>query len=250
MNQNMNIEGKVIVITGASSGLGEATAKLLSSRGATLILAARREDRIQFLADELKKTNSKVLAIKTDVSQFAQVQHLVDTAVNEFGQVDVIINNAGVMPLSLLEQCKVEEWDQMIDINIKGVLYGVAAVLPYMTSRKRGHIINVASTAGHRVMPTSSVYSATKYAVRALSEGLRQEVTPYNIRTTIISPGASSTGLLDGISDSHLQHTIRESASAFSLPPDAFARMVLFAIEQPEEVDVNEILFRPTSQEK
>lgn len=250
MTHNVNIEGKVIVITGASSGLGEATARLLALNGASLVLAARREDRIQVLADELKKTNGKIIAVKTDVTQCDQVQRLVDTAVNKFGQVDVIINNAGVMPLSLLEKCEVKEWDQMIDINIKGVLYGIAAVLPYMKSRKSGHIINVASTAGHRVMPTSSVYSATKYAVRVLSEGLRQEVTPYNIRTTIISPGAISTGLLDGISDGNLQDTIRKSASAFSLPPEAFAKMVLFAIEQPEEVDVNEILFRPTSQEK
>lgn len=246
----MDISQKVIVITGASSGLGEAAARMLAAKGAAVVLGARRLDKIEALADEISRAGGRAVAVKTDVSDRQQVQHLVNMAVEQYGRIDVLLNNAGVMPLSLVEALQVEEWEQMIDINLKGVLYGVAAALPAMIAAGSGHIINVASTAGHRVGPTTAVYSATKYAVRALSEGIRQEVTPHNIRTTIISPGASATGLMDSISDEKLRHSLREGASVFSLPPETFARMVLFAIEQPEEVDVNEILFRPTRQEK
>jgi len=245
----MNTDQKIIVITGASSGLGEATARLLAAKGAAIIMGARRLERIERIAEEITAAGGRALAVRTDVSDRSQVQNLVETAVAIYGRVDVIINNAGVMPLSRLDSLKVEEWEQMIDINLKGVLYGVAAVLPYMQKAESGQIINVASTAGHRVGPTTAVYSATKYAVRALSEGLRQEVTPFNIRTTIISPGASATELMQGISDSLLQKGLRDSSSAFALTPDAFARIVLFAIEQPEDVDVNEVLFRPTKQQ-
>src|SRR5512132_20853 len=184
-----NIEGKVIVITGASSGLGEASARLLSTQGASVVLGARRQDRIQSLADELTRSGGKALAIATDVTHCDQVKKLVDAAVQAFGRIDVMINNAGLMPQSLLERLKIDEWDRMIDVNIKGVLYGIAAALPYMKQQKAGHIINVSSVAGHEVGPGFAVYAATKHAVRALSEGLRQEVKPYNIRTTVISPG-------------------------------------------------------------
>ncbi len=193
-----NIEGKVVVITGASSGLGEATARHLSAQGARVVLGARRQDRIQALARELGG-GGKAIAVTTDVADRAQVKALVDAAVEAFGRVDVMINNAGMMPQAPLERLKIDEWDRMIDVNIKGVLYGIAAALPYMKQQKAGHFINVSSVAGHKVGPGFAVYAATKHAVRALSEGLRQEVKPYNIRTTVISPGAVATELPDNV---------------------------------------------------
>jgi NADP-dependent 3-hydroxy acid dehydrogenase YdfG len=190
-----NIAGKVVVITGASAGLGEATARLLSAQGASVALGARREGRIRSLADELTGSGGKALAVVTDVTGRDQVQKLVDAAVQTYGRIDVMINNAGLMPQAPLERLKVDEWDRMIDVNIKGVLYGIAAALPHMMRQKAGHFVNVSSVAGHRVGPGFAVYAATKHAVRALSEGLRQEVKPYNIRTTVISPGAVATEL-------------------------------------------------------
>lgn len=245
-----NIEGKTVVITGASSGLGEETARHLSAQGANVILAARRTERIESLAEEINSNNKgKAIAVTTDVTQRDQVKQLVDAAVDEFGRVDVMLNNAGLMPLSPVEDLKIEEWDQMIDVNIKGVLYGIAAALPYMKEQKSGQIINVSSVAGHKTFPGSTVYSATKSAVRVISEGLRQEVTPYNIRTTIISPGAVKTELLEHISDDDIQEANQEYVSEVGLTPDAFARLIAFAVSEPEEVDINEILFRPTAQE-
>lgn len=244
-----NIKGKVVVITGASSGLGEATAHLLSKEGAILVLAARRAERIEKLAITIRENGGEVLAVPTDVSNAEQVQNLVDTAVKEFGKIDVILNNAGVMPLSALEDLKIHEWEQMIDVNIKGVLYGIAAALPYMKERKSGHFINVSSVAGHKIFGGSAVYSATKSAVRVISEGLRQEITPYNIRTTIISPGAVKTELLEHISDINIQDANKDFVGKIGLSPDAFARLIAFAISQPEDMDINEILFRPTAQE-
>lgn len=182
-----NIKDKVVVITGASSGLGEATARRLSGERAKLILGARRLDRLQALAVELSLDKESVL--KTDVTDRAQVKALVDLAVNKHGRIDVIINNAGLMPSSMLDKLHVDEWDRMIDVNLKGVLYGVAAALPVMIKQKSGQIINVSSVAGHKVGPGGVVYAATKHAVRVITEGLRQEVKPYNIRTTIVSPG-------------------------------------------------------------
>jgi NADP-dependent 3-hydroxy acid dehydrogenase YdfG len=246
---NENIQGKVIVITGASSGLGEATARRLSAEGATVVLGARRADRLASLTREFDLKGAKSLAVATDVSDKAQVQNLVDSAVRAFGRIDVLINNAGVMPLSSLEKLKVDEWDRMIDVNLKGVLYGIAAALPHMQRRKAGHIINVSSVAGHKVGPTFAVYSATKHAVRTLTEGLRQEVKTYNIRTTIISPGAVATELLNGISDPEVAAANRAYVGKVAVPADSFARAVAFAISQPVELDINEILFRPTSQE-
>lgn len=243
-----NIAGKVVVITGASSGLGEATARLLSKQGATVVLAARRTERISELAEELNASGGKALALSTDVTDRAQVIRLVDTAVQEFGQVDVMLNNAGLMPLAPLEQIKVEEWDRMIDVNLRGVLNGIAAALPHMKQRKSGHFINVSSVYGHKLGPDATVYCATKFAVRALSEGLRQEVKPYNIRTTIISPGAVATELLEHISDQKIQTETKDFVSKIAVPAETFARMVAFAINEPPEVDVNEILFRPTAQ--
>jgi NADP-dependent 3-hydroxy acid dehydrogenase YdfG len=246
---NNNIEGKVVVITGGSSGLGEATARFLSEHGAIVALGARRTERIKSLADELTRNGGKSLAITTDVTDREQVKRLVDAAVKKYGRIDVMINNAGLMQQSPLERLKVDEWDDMIDINIKGVLYGIAAALPYMQRQKSGHFINVSSVAGHKVTRAGTVYSATKHAVRAISEGLRQEVKTYNIRTTVISPGAVATELPSHITDRESAATIQNFYEGYAIPPDSFARAVALAIGQPDDVDVNEILFRPTSQE-
>ncbi len=243
-----NIEGKVIVITGASSGLGEEAAKHLSQQGAIVVLGARRVDRIQTLADEVNKNGRKALAKATDVTKLEQVKDLVDAAVKTYGRIDVIINNAGLMPHSPLERLKIDEWNQMIDVNIKGVLYGIAAALPYMKEQKSGQIINVSSVAGHVVRPGGVVYSATKHAVRVISEGLRQEVKDYNLRTTIISPGAVATELPNTISEPDVAKGIKDFYEQYAIPASSFARAVAFAISQPEDVDINEILFRPTSQ--
>ena len=244
---SQNIEGKVVVITGASSGLGAATARHLAAEGANLVLGARRLDRLEALAKELGLPEAS--AVETDVTDPAQVKHLVDMAVAAHGRIDVILNNAGLMPHSPLERGKIADWDRMIDVNLKGVLYGIAAALPHMTAQKSGHIINVSSVAGHKVRPGSSVYAATKAAVRMLSEGLRQEVKPYNIRTTIISPGAVQSELPQSITEADVAKGIADFYAAYAIPADSFARMVAFAISQPDEVDVNEILFRPTVQE-
>jgi NADP-dependent 3-hydroxy acid dehydrogenase YdfG len=242
------IENKVVVITGASSGLGEATARHLAAQGAIVVLGARRADRIEALAEELTAAGHRAKAVPTDVTDRDQVRHLVATAVEEFGRVDVMLNNAGLMPLAPLERLKLDEWDQMIDVNIKGVLYGVAAALPHMKEQRSGHIINVSSVYGHVVDPGATVYCATKFAVRALSEGLRREVKPYNIRTTVISPGAVSTELLEHIGEEDIQAETKEFVSKIAVGADTFARMVAFAVNEPDDVDVNEILFRPTAQ--
>lgn len=245
---NDNIEGKVVVITGASSGLGEAAARLLAEKGAKLVLGARRKERIDALVQEIAASGGSAEAVATDVTVRADVDALVGTAVERFGRVDVMINNAGVMLVSPVERLKVEDWDRMIDVNIKGVLYGIAAALPVMQRQKSGHLINVSSVAGHKVRPTSAIYSATKHAVRALSEGVRQELKAYRIRSTIISPGAVATELVDRITEDD----IREAAQPIlkmAIPADSFARCVAFAISQPDDVDINEILFRPTAQE-
>lgn len=243
------IQGKVVVITGASSGLGEAAARALAQQGAAVVLGARRVERITALADAITADGGRALAIATDVTDREQLQRLVDAAVERYGRIDVIINNAGLMPQSLLEHRKIDEWDRMIDVNIKGVLYGIAAALPYMQEQKSGHIINVSSVAGHKVRPGSSVYAATKHAIRALSEGLRQEVKPYNIRTTIISPGAVATELPNTITDPTIAKNTRALYDDIAIPADSFARTVVFAMSQPDDVDINEILFRPTRQE-
>lgn len=240
------IQGKIVVITGASSGLGEAAARHLAGHGAELVLGARRLDRLQAIARELSLDAQA--AVQTDVTHREQVQRLVDRAVQVHGRIDVIINNAGLMPHSPLERGRVEDWERMIDVNIKGVLYGIAAALPYMRARKSGHVINVASVAGHKVGPGGAVYAATKHAVRVISEGLRQEVKPYGIRSTIISPGAVATELPESITEPDVAERIRKLYE-IAIPADAFARAVAFAMSQPEDVDINEILFRPTRQE-
>lgn len=243
-----NIKDKVVIITGASSGIGEATAIELASKGAKLVLAARREDRLKKLEEEIQKIGGRAVYKVTDVASHEQVEALAEYALKEFGKIDVMVNNAGVMPLSPVHQKKIDEWDKMIDVNIKGLLYGIAAVLPFMRERKEGHIINVSSIAGHLVFPASAVYSGTKFAVRAITEGLRIEEASNNIRTTIISPGTISTELLEAISDPKLKSEIVE-VSKIGIKPASIARAIAFAIEQPSNVAVNEMIIRPTVQE-
>lgn len=244
-----NIEGKVVIITGASSGLGEAAARHLSSLGATVVLGARRVDRIEALAKELNDHGGRALAMATDVTRYLEVQRLADIAIQNYGRIDVLINNAGLMPQSPLERRKIDDWNRTIDVNIKGVLYGIAAVLPTMQKQKSGHIINVSSVAGHKVRAGGAVYAATKHAVRVISEGLRQEVKPYDIRTTVISPGAVDTELTDSITEPDVAQNIKTFYAQVAISADSFARAVAFAISQPPEVDINEILYRPTRQE-
>jgi len=244
-----NIKDKVVIITGASSGMGEAAAKHLATLGATVVLGARRADKIEKLAQDIQQTGGKALAITADVTKLEQVKNLVDTAVEQFGRVDVMINNAGLMPLSPMDRINVAEWNTMIDVNFKGVLNGIAAVLPHMKAQKSGQIINTSSVAGHKVFTGSAVYSATKYAVRALTEGLRMDVKPYNIRTTIVCPGAVKTELLEHITEADIQQANKDYVGEVGISPDSFARVVAFAIGQPEDVDVNEVIFRPTAQE-
>ncbi|MGA2562111.1 MAG: SDR family oxidoreductase [Steroidobacteraceae bacterium] len=246
---SQNIEGKVIIITGASSGLGEAAARHLSSLGATIVLGARRVERIQSLAKELTDQGGRALAVATDVTQYPEVQRLADSALQVYERIDVLINNAGLMPQSPLERRKIDDWNRTIDVNIKGVLYGIAAVLPCMQKQKSGHIINVSSVAGHKVRVGGAVYAATKHAVRVISEGLRQEVKPYDIRTTVISPGAIDSELTDSITEPDVAQNIKAFYAQVAIPADSFARAVAFAISQPPQVDINEILYRPTRQE-
>ena len=243
------IEGKIVVITGASSGMGDAAARLLAAQGAKVVLGARRADRLEALVEDIVAAGGEALAVQTDVTNRADVAQLVDTAVQVFGRIDVLINNAGIMPLAVLESLKVDEWDRMIDVNIKVVLYGIAAALPHMKKQKSGHVITTSSVAGHLIFPASSVYSGTKFAVRAICEGFRQEVKAYNIRTTILCPGAVKTELLEHISDEGVRAANTEYVGQVGISADSFARMAAFAIGQPDDVDVNEIIFRPTAQQ-
>jgi NADP-dependent 3-hydroxy acid dehydrogenase YdfG len=242
-----NVEGKVVVITGASSGLGETTARHLAAKGAKVFLGARREDRLATVVADIVRAGGQAAARKVDVTRRAEVNAFVQAAVEKFGRMDVLVNNAGLMALAPISKTLVDEWDRMVDINIKGVLYGVAAALPVFARQKSGHIINLASVAGHKVTMGGAVYCATKHAVRAISEGVRQEVD--GIRTTIISPGAVQSELPLGISDPETSAAIEQFYRQTAIPADAVARAIAFAIEQPADVDINEILLRPTAQE-
>jgi NADP-dependent 3-hydroxy acid dehydrogenase YdfG len=242
-----NIEGKVVVITGASSGLGEATARHLASKGASVFLGARRLDRLQTVVADIQRAGGRAAAMRVDVTRRAEVDAFLQAATEKFGRIDVLVNNAGLMALAPIGKTLVDEWDRMIDINIKGVLYGIAAALPVFARQKGGHIINIASVAGHKVSMGGAVYCATKHAVRVISEGIRQEVD--GIRTTIISPGAVQSELPLGISDPQTAAGTKEFYRLTAIPADAVARAIAFAIEQPADVDINEILLRPTAQE-
>jgi NADP-dependent 3-hydroxy acid dehydrogenase YdfG len=244
-----NITGKVVVITGASSGLGEAAARHVSALGARVVLGARRIERLESLAADLRREGVEALVVATDVTKPDEVRRLVDTAVERFGRVDVMLNNAGLMASSPLERLKIDDWDRMIDVNVKGVLYGVAAALPHMQRQRGGHIINVSSVAGHKVPMNGTVYAATKHAVRVISEGLRQETKRHNIRTTTISPGAVTTELPQSVTEPDLRTGMQDFYAANAIAADSFARVVEFVVSQPDEMDVNEVLFRPTRQE-
>lgn len=241
------ISGKVVVITGASSGLGEATARHLATLGATLVLAARRKERLDLLVDECIAAGGKALAIKVDVTEREEVKAMVAAAVAQFGRIDVFINNAGLMAIAPITMTKVDEWERMIDINIKGVLYGIAAVLPVFEQQNDGHFVNISSVAGVKVFsPGGTVYSGTKYAVRAISEGLRHEVGAH-IRTTTICPGAVDSELKLGSSDAESVQFVQDFYKQ-AIPADSVARAIAYAIEQPADVDINEIVLRPTQQ--
>jgi NADP-dependent 3-hydroxy acid dehydrogenase YdfG len=234
---------KVILITGASSGIGAGIARELASAGARVMLGARRIDRLEALAAEIREKGGTVMTRRLDVTDRADVAAFAEAARLAWGSVDVIVNNAGIMPLSLMASMKVEEWDGMVDVNIKGVLHGIAAVLPEMTARGSGHIINIASIGALAVSPTAAVYCATKYAVRAISDGLRQECR--DIRVTCIHPGVVESELADTITDPVAAEAMK-SYRAVALTPDAIGRSVRFAVQQPDDVDVNEIVVRPT----
>lgn len=237
----------VVAVTGASSGIGAAIARRLASEGATVVLGARRADKLAELATEIERNGGRALAVRTDVTRRTDVLHLVGEAMRRLGRLDVLVNNAGIMPLSPVADLKVDEWERMVDVNLKGVLYGIAAALPIFAAQGAGHIVNVSSIADRRVVHSAAVYSATKYAVRALSEGLRQEAGPH-LRVTLVAPGATDSELAEGISDPALRRLAIEEYRRDLLPADAIARAVAFAIAQPADVDVNEIVVRPTAQ--
>jgi NADP-dependent 3-hydroxy acid dehydrogenase YdfG len=238
------IKGKVIAITGASSGIGEATARLLAQKGAHVVVGARRVDRLDSLVSAIRAEGGSARSRALDVTRLEDVEAFVNFARSEFGKVDVIVNNAGVMPLSPLEALKVNEWNQMIDVNIRGVLHGVAAALPIMKKQGFGQFVNISSIGGHMVVPTGAVYCATKFAVIAISDGLRQEND--NIRVTVISPGVTESELADTISDQGARDAMKEFRR-LAIPPEAIARAIAFAVEQPDDVDVSEIIVRPTA---
>ncbi|WP_425965298.1 SDR family oxidoreductase [Rhizobium nepotum] len=241
------IAGKVVVITGASSGIGAATARYLAKEGAKVVAAARRKDELDALVAELIENGGQALAVQADVSRRDDVSRLVDGAKAHYGTVDVFINNAGIGPISPLDDLRVDEWERMVDVNVKGVLFGIAASLPVFRAQRFGHFIAVASTAGMKTVPTQTVYSGTKFAVRAICEGLRQEAGS-NLRVTVISPGAVNTPFVEGIANMDVRAKYIGLRDDMAIDPSAIARAIGFAIEQPGDVDVGEIVVRPTAQ--
>ncbi|MBE9583327.1 SDR family oxidoreductase [Mucilaginibacter sp. JRF] len=245
--EQIKIEGKVVAITGASSGIGEAIAKHLAELGVKVVLGARREDNLKAIVESITSNGGQAVYMAVDVTKPEDVTELAKFAVAQFGTLDVFVNNAGLMPLSMINSYKVKEWHQMIDVNIKGVLHGIAAALPIFEAKDSGQFVNITSVGDRWVGPTSTVYSATKFAVRAISDGLRQEVSN-NIRVTLVAPGATESELANTISDPGLKKEAVERFRINLLPAAAIARAVAFAIEQPSDVDVNEIVVRPTAQ--
>ena len=241
------IAGKVIAITGASSGIGEATARHLAEHGAIMVLGARRSDRLEMLAASIVSKGGKASYRVTDVKQRKDVAGLVGLATERYGKLDVMINNAGIAPISRLDDLRVDDWDDMIDVNVKGVLYGIAAALPLFRRQGFGHFVNTLSTAGIRIIPTMAVYAGSKNAVRAISEGLRQEAGP-SLRVTTISPGYVDTELPSSMTDSELRQQGLAAMKAIAIPASAIAEAIAFAICQPDNVDVGEIVVRPTAQ--
>ena len=242
------IAGKVVTITGASSGIGEATALLLAGRGARLVLGARRADRLAALAQRIVAAGGQAAFAVTDVRQQDHLVRLVGLACERFGRLDVLVNNAGIARNSRMDALRVAEWEEMIDVNLKGVLYGIAAALPVFQRQDAGHVVNIISTAGLKIVPTQGVYAATKNAVRTLSEALRQEAGA-GLRVTGISPGFVRTAIADAMTDPASKAAIAEKMARIAIPPDAIARAVAFAVEQPADVDVGDIVVRPTAQD-
>jgi NADP-dependent 3-hydroxy acid dehydrogenase YdfG len=247
MQNSSGIKDKVVVITGASSGIGEATALLLAERGAKVVLGARGPDRLEALAGRIAASGGEAAYARTDVKRREDVSNLVGLAIERYGRLDVLVNNAGVAPISLLDELRVDDWEEMIDVNLKGVLYGIAAALPVFRRQSFGHLVNVISTAGLQIIPTMAVYAGTKNAVRTITETLRQEAGD-KLRVTSISPGFVHTNLANSMTDPGVKAQIVERMEKIAIPPAAIARAIAFAIEQPAEVDVNEIVIRPTAQ--
>ena len=243
----MTIDGKVVAITGASSGIGEATASLLAERGASVVLGARNPDRLDAVAARISAAGGEAVAKATNVSSRGDLLEFVSLATATYGQLDVLVSSAGIMPVSQFDQLRVDDWEAMVDVNLKGVLFGIAAALPVFRHQGFGHFVNVASTAAFRVTPGQSVYAGTKMAVRAVSEGLRQEAGE-NLRVTIISPGMTSTNFAESVTDPVARAELEQRRDVIAMPPAAVARAIAFAIEQPPGVDVGEIVVRPTAQ--
>ncbi|MFE3865580.1 SDR family oxidoreductase [Streptomyces goshikiensis] len=241
----MRNEAKVVAITGASSGIGEETARRLAGDGHRLLLGARRTDRLDALTREINEAGGTAAFRRLDATDAADVRDFVAAAQERYGRVDVMVNNAGVMPLSPLDALKVDEWDRMIDVNVRGVLHGIAAALPVMRAQGGGHFVNVASVGAYEVSPTAAVYCATKFAVRAISEGLRQE-SDGSVRVTLVSPGVTESELAEGISDPAAREAMK-AYRAVALPASAIAGAIAYAVAQPAGVDVNEIVVRPAA---
>jgi NADP-dependent 3-hydroxy acid dehydrogenase YdfG len=241
-------ESKVVAITGASSGIGQATARLLAKNGHAVVLGARRADALAKLARELNAAGGRADYRVTDVTRRADLEALVAHAIERFGRLDAIVNNAGIGPISRFDALRVDDWDAMIDVNLRGTLYGIAAALPVFTRQGRGHVVNVISTAGIKILPTMGVYAATKNAVRTATEVLRQEAGP-TLRVTEVSPGMVATNFSDSIPDQGTKQALSKRVEDIAIPPDAVARSILFALEQPPEVDVGSIVIRPTAQD-
>ena len=243
----MTIDGKVVAITGASSGIGEATALLLAERGARLVLGARNPDGLDAVAARLSATGGDAIAKVTDVSCRDDLTEFVALAAETYGQLDVLVSNAGIMPVSQFDELRVDDWEAMVDVNLKGVLFGIAAALPVFRRQGFGHFVNIASTAAFRVTPGQSVYAGTKMAVRAISEGLRQEAGE-NLRVTIVSPGMTLTNFAESITDEAARAELERRRDDIAMPPNAVARAIAFAIDQPADVDIGEVVVRPTAQ--
>jgi NADP-dependent 3-hydroxy acid dehydrogenase YdfG len=245
------IKDKVAIITGASSGIGYATALALAKGGTKVAIAARRADRLQQLQDEIKKAGSESLIVSCDVTKRKDCESLIDATMKKWNHIDILINNAGIMPLSFVKSLKIDEWEQMVDVNIKGVLFCSGAVIPHMVNQNSGHIVNISSIAGRLVFAAGSVYCATKYAVRAFSEGLRQELsTRHNIRVTTIEPGIVATELTNTITDKGLDTFLKYAKTIEVLKSEDIANAIMFAVNSPPHMNVNEIMVRPTQQER
>jgi NADP-dependent 3-hydroxy acid dehydrogenase YdfG len=247
----MNITDKVVIITGASSGIGEATAKKLAEKGAKVVLTARREERLNKIKEDILNSDGTVLVVTGDVTKKEDYTQVVSKTLEAFGTIDAIINNAGLMPLSYIKKLKTDEWEKMIDVNIKGVMNGVAAVLPTMIENKKGHIINIASSAAHNYFPGGAVYCATKAAVKMFSEGLRQELSPkYGINVTSIEPGAVSTELMDTITDEDIKEQMQEMQQMTFLKAEDIAEAIYYALVQPARANINDVFIMPTEQQR